>query len=71
MPRFTTRDLMLLVMIVALAIAWGLDHWRLVVTQERLDTLVAELVSLDFEVEFENGLWVTPPVGCSGRDAKP
>ena len=27
--RFTTRELFLLTLIVALCLGWGLDHWRL------------------------------------------
>jgi hypothetical protein len=29
MPKFTLRDLFALVTIVALALGWGVDHWRL------------------------------------------
>ena len=68
MWRFTIRDAMLLTIIIALVIAWGLDHYRLYVVQERLDTVLGECASRNLTFEFDNEeVWITRfPAECSG-----
>jgi hypothetical protein len=67
MFRLTIRDALLLLLIVGLAIAWGIDRWRLGIAQDRLSTIVAELTSRDLEVEFDgDGLWISTGPDCSG-----
>lgn len=62
MFRFTTRDLLLAMALVSVGIAWWLDHQRLVVAQDRLDTIVAELASRDIVTEIDaDGVWVSNP----------
>ncbi len=62
MFRFTIRDLVLLTAIAGLTIAWWLDHRRLAVAQDRLDTIIAELVSRNLNVEMDaDGIWISNP----------
>jgi hypothetical protein len=62
MFRFSIRDLILVTALVSVGIAWWLDHRRLAITQDRLDTIVAELVSRNIAVEFDtDGVWVSNP----------
>jgi hypothetical protein len=42
--------------------AWWLDHQRLIVAQDRLNTIVAELASRNLEVQIdEDGVWISNP----------
>lgn len=62
MFRFSIRDLLLAMALVSVGIAWWLDHQRLVVAQDRLDAIVAELVSRNIAVEIDtDGVWVSNP----------
>ena len=62
MFRFTIRDLVLLTALVSLGVAWWLDHRRLAIAQDRLDTIVAELASRNIEVQIDDdGIWVSNP----------
>lgn len=38
MFRFTIRDVMWLTLLVALAVAWGIDHWRQAAEINRLSS---------------------------------
>jgi len=49
--KFTIRDLFLVTMIVALALAWGVDHWK---THRRLKQVEDALKVVDWQVN-ENG----------------
>ncbi len=68
MFRFTIREVLLLTIVIAMGIAWGLDRSRLSVAQDRLSTIIAELASRDCAVEMDaNGLWISSLPDCSGK----
>jgi hypothetical protein len=62
MFRFTIRELVLLTAIAGFGFAWWLDHRRLEVARDRLDTIIGELVSRNLEVEIDDdGIWISNP----------
>lgn len=66
MSRFSLRDLFWLTLVVALAVAWLVQTRKLSVAQDRLDSVIAELVSRDCPVEVsEEGIWIGYPPGST------
>ena len=62
MFRFTIREIALMTALMAVGFAWWLDHRRFIVARDRLDTIVAELVSRNLSVEIDDdGIWISNP----------